>query len=397
MNIKLTTFVSVLLLYSVFAHSQNHKLKLVDYDSIITGAEQISAYLPIIKNKNIVVVANQASTIGKKHIVDTLLSCGVNISSIFSPEHGFRGIADAGKKIDNKIDSKTNIKIVSLYGSHRKPTANDLQDIDIVVFDLQDVGVRFFTYSSTMTLVMEACAENNVPIIVLDRPNPNAYFIDGPVLKKENSSFVGMHPVPVVYGMTIGEYALMIVGEKWINKSQDIDLKIIKLKKWDHNTIVKLKIKPSPNLPNWQSIYLYPSLCFFEGTVMSVGRGTDLQFQVYGKPNFKHGDFEFTPTSKPGATNPKYNNNLCRGYKLDSYAENYTDNPHKLNISWLINAYKHMDDSTAFFNGYFDKLAGNKEFRDQIINGLSENSIRKSWQHDLNRFKIIRKKYLLYP
>ncbi|MFK5856831.1 MAG: DUF1343 domain-containing protein, partial [Bacteroidota bacterium] len=303
---------------------------------------------------------------------------------------------DAGKNIDDNIDSKTNIPIISLYGSHKKPTQTDLKNIDILLFDLQDVGTRFYTYISTLTYVMEACAENNIPIIVLDCPNPNAYFIDGPVLEKEHMSFVGLHTVPVVYGMTIGEYALMVAGENWISNSDEINLKVITLSKWDHNTIVKLKYKPSPNLPNWQSVYLYPSLCFFEGTIMSVGRGTDYPFQIFGHPKFMIGSYTFTPKSTQGASNPKYNNQICFGTNLTTTADYYNSLPQQLNLFWLINAYKVMNDSAGFFNNYFVKLAGTNQLERQIKDGLTENEIRESWQPKLNKFKKIRSKYLLY-
>lgn len=389
--------VILLILWSSLLIGQTNELKLVEYNEIKSGATQIEKYLPLLLKNNVAVVANQSALVVDTHLVDTLLSSGVAVTKIFCPEHGFRGIADAGKKINNKIDSKTNIPIISLYGSHKKPTPNDLENIDIVLFDLQDVGTRFYTYISTLTYVMEACAENNIPIIVLDRPNPNGYFIDGPVLEKEYSSFVGLHPVPVVYGMTIGEYALMVAGEQWINKAKDIDLKIIPLVGWDHNMIVKLKVKPSPNLPNWQSVYLYPSLCFFEGTIMSVGRGTEYPFQIYGHPNNMLGSFVFTPESSEGATNPKYKDKACYGANLTNYANNYITNPQQINLSWLIGTYETMGNKEPFFNNYFEKLAGTDELKKQIIDGLSEEEIRQSWQPELTKFMKIRAKYLLYP
>jgi len=397
MNIK--NFIIILaLIFSISSISaQSNNLKLLEYNEITTGASQLNEYIKLLAGKNVAIVANQASLIENTHLVDTLLTQNISVIKIFCPEHGFRGTADAGKKIDDNIDPKTNIPIISLYGSHKKPTPNDLSDVSIVLFDLQDVGTRFYTYISTLTYVMEACAENNVQIIILDRPNPNAYFIDGPVLEEEYKSFVGLHPVPVVYGMTIGEYAMMVYGEHWINNANNLNLKVITLKGWDHNTIVKLVTKPSPNLPNWQSVYLYPSLCFFEGTIMSVGRGTDYPFQIFGHPNYLIGSFMFTPKSTPGATNPKYKNQKCFGANLTGVPEYYNSIPQQLNLSWLINSYKVMNDSTDFFNNYFVKLAGTASLQDQIENGLTENEIRQSWQPKLDTFKKTRSKYLLYP
>lgn len=397
MNIKIIITIFLLLLWSLVVFGQSNNLKLVEYDEIKSGAAQIESYLPLLLNHNIAVVANQSSLVGNTHLIDTLLSHDIVIKSIFCPEHGFRGVADAGKEISDSTDLKTNIPIISLYGAHKKPLSSDLDNISLVLFDLQDVGTRFYTYISTLTYVMEACAENNIPIIVLDRPNPNGYFIDGPVLEKKYQSFVGLHPVPVVYGMTIGEYARMVAGEKWINKADSLNIKVIPLAGWDHNMIVKLKTKPSPNLPNWQSVYLYPSLCFFEGTIMSVGRGTDFPFQVYGHPNFMIGSFMFTPVSKEGASYPKYEDIACYGSNLNGYAENFKKNPHQINLSWLIGSYEVMKHKGDFFNNYFEKLSGTDELREQITTGLSENEIRKSWQPEINNFKKIRTKYLLYP
>ncbi len=348
-------------------------------------------------NNKIAIVANQSTLVGNTHLIDTLLSHGVNVTKIFCPEHGFRGVAEAGKKILDSIDLKTKIPIISLYGSHKKPSSADLENIDLVLFDLQDVGTRFYTYISTLTYVMEACAENKIPIIVLDRPNPNGYFIDGPVLEKEHQSFIGLHPVPVVYGMTIGEYARMVAGECWINKASDIDLSVIPLVGWDRNMIVKLKMKPSPNLPNWQSVYLYSSLCFLEGTIMSIGRGTDFPFQVYGHPEFMIGSFIFTPDSTQSASHPKFKGVPCYGANLRGYADNYKHNPQQINLSWLIGTYETMRKDNNFFTNYFEKLAGTDELRKQIVAGLSEDEIRKSWQPKIDNFKKVRAKYLLYP
>jgi uncharacterized protein YbbC (DUF1343 family) len=370
---------------------------LVEYDEIVCGADRMPMFITQLLNKRVAIMANQSSIVGKNHLVDTLLTYDIHISKIFCPEHGFRGKADAGEKIDNDIDSKTGIPIISLYGSHKKPTPDDLQDIDIVIFDLQDVGTRFYTYISSMSYVMESCAENNIPIIVLDRPNPNGYYVDGPVMEEEYCSFVGMHPVPIVYGMTIGEYANMVVGEAWINCADSLDLEIIPMSNYTHNKIVKLKIAPSPNLPNWQSVYLYPSVCLFEGTVMSVGRGTDVPFQVYGHPDFMIGSITFTPGETIGASKPKYDSIACYGDNLVGYAQNYNMNDSKINLIWLIGAYNIMSQKGDFFTSYFEILGGNATLRKQIIDGLSEKEIRASWLPGIEEFKKTRSKYLIYP
>tara|TARA_B100000900_G_scaffold388402_1_gene380398 strand:- start:2635 stop:3777 length:1143 start_codon:yes stop_codon:yes gene_type:complete len=361
----------------------------VNGQNITTGAARINDYLPIIIDKEIAIVGNQTSMINNTHIVDTLLSLNIKIKKVFSPEHGFRGNKDAGALIENDIDSKTNLPIISLYGKNKKPSHKDLQDIDIIIFDIQDVGARFYTYISTLHYVMEAAAENNIQLIVLDRPNPNGHYIDGPVREKKYESFVGMHPVPIVYGMTIGEYAKMINGEKWI--SQKCDLKIIKITGYNHNSHYDLPIKPSPNLPNSRSINLYPSLCLFEGTNVSVGRGTKFPFQHFGAPYIKS-NYSFVPKSGKGSKYPKHENKICYGTDL-RFQENYLD---QLNLVWLINCYKETTDKEKFFNNFFDKLAGNDKLRKQIISGKSIDEIRKSWQNDLINFKKIRNKYLLY-
>ncbi|NQU35673.1 MAG: DUF1343 domain-containing protein [Bacteroidetes bacterium] len=396
MNLRIVSITIILITTLFLLSCKNKQLRLVEDDDIICGSARIELYLPDLLNQKVAVVANQSSMIGDIHLVDSLLSQGINVKKIFCPEHGFRGRADAGEKIVDDFDAKTNIPIISLYGSHKKPTPVDLDSIDVVIFDLQDVGTRFYTYISTLTYVMEACAEQDIPIIVLDRPNPNGYFVDGPIMEKEYSSFVGLHPVPVVYGMTIGEYAKMVVGERWINQSDSLDLKVIPLEGYNHNMIVKLKIKPSPNLPNWQSVYLYPSICFFEGTVMSVGRGTEFPFQVYGHPEFNHGSFIFTPTSTQGALKPLYNGEQCCGANLSGYAENYKKNEKTINLSWLIGAHEIMSRNGEYFINYFEKLAGTSELRKQISVGLSEDEIRKTWQPGIDNFLKIRSKYLLY-
>jgi len=367
------------------------------FDSIIPGDQQLEVFLPLLKKKNVAVVANHTSMVNGVNLVDSLLHVGINVSRIFSPEHGFRGNEDAGAHIKDGIDPETGLPVISLYGKHRKPTEVDLKGVDVVVFDLQDVGVRFYTYISTLSLVMEACAEQNIPVIVLDRPNPNGFYVDGPVLQKGFESFVGMYPIPVVYGMTIGEYARMVNGEKWLKKGLQCSLTVIPLKKYKHNMLVELPVKPSPNLPNWQAVYLYPSLCFFEGTVVSVGRGTPKPFQVYGHPKMK-GKYSFVPVSTPGAsTHPKWEGQRCYGIDLSTIAGHLGHMHEKIHLQWLLDAYKQIGKAPGFFRKYFDTLAGTDALRKQLEAGRSEKQIRKSWQKDLNSFMKIRKKYLLYP
>jgi uncharacterized protein YbbC (DUF1343 family) len=361
------------------------------------GAERIGKYLELLNDKRIAIVANQTSTIGKTHLVDSLLGLGVNIIKVFGPEHGFRGNAGAGEKIKDNTDIKTGLPVISLYGKHRKPTPDDLKDIDIVVFDIQDVGVRFYTYISTMTYVMEACAENDIEFLVLDRPNPHGSYVDGPVLEPDYSSFVGMHQVPVVHGMTVGEYAQMVNGEGWLENGAKCNLKVIKVQNYTHNSYYKLPIPPSPNLPNMNAIELYPSLCFFEGTIISVGRGTNLPFQVIGHPDYQEGDYSFSPVDISGvAMNPKYKGKVCKGFDLSGYADTIVFEK-RLDLRWLIQMYKYFQGKDDFFISFFDKLAGTDKLRKQIIAGLTENEIRENWKPQLEDFKTIRKKYLLYP
>jgi len=371
---------------------------LINYSDIKTGAEVlIGSKIYLIRGKKIAVVANHASLVGKTHLVDTLKSLQIDIERIFSPEHGFRGNAEAGEMISGETDEKTGIEVFSLYGKYLKPPKKYLTGIDLVLFDLQDVGVRFYTYTSTLSYLMESCAENNIPLIVLDRPNPNGFYVDGPVLDTAFSSFIGLYPVPVVYGMTIGEYAQMLNGEFWLKDSLQCKLTIIPMKNYRHNMIVKLPVPPSPNLPAWQSVYLYPSLCFFEGTIMSVGRGTDYPFRIFGHPQFIIGNFIFTPQSMPGKSlHPKYEGEACYGQNLTGYADNYKNNKQELNLTWLIESYKLVNKGSDFFTAYFDKLAGTDLLRKQIEQGKSEGEIRKSWENDLIKFKKIRLKYLIY-
>jgi uncharacterized protein YbbC (DUF1343 family) len=361
---------------------------------IICGAERMEDYLPMLKNKNIALVVNQTSVIGKTHLADTLLAQKINVKKIFSPEHGFRGKADAGEKVNNEIDTKTGLPIISLYGNNKKPSHESLKDIDIVIFDIQDVGVRFYTYISTMHYIMQACADNKKQLIILDRPNPNGYYVAGPVLDLKQASFVGMHPIPIVHGLTIGELALMINGEHWLDSGKTCNLEIIKVKNYTHKDHYSLPVKPSPNLPNDQSITLYPSLGLFEGTNMSVGRGTAFPFQVIGSPNEKNGTFSFTPKSIEGmAKNPPYENEKCYGADLrNQYPESSI-----FNLRFLIDYYNKSADKEKYFNNFFKKLAGNIILQDQIKKGMTESQIRETWQPELNKYKILRKKYLLYP
>jgi len=363
---------------------------------ITISAANVDAYIPLLKQKKVGIVAHQASVISSVkntiHLVDMLKKSGINIKKVFAPEHGFRGTADAGEKVENRIDSKTQLPIISLYGKNRKPNKEQLKGIEIIVFDLQDVGVRFYTYLSTLHNVMEACAENNIPLIVLDRPNPNAHYIDGPVLNLEHKSFVGMHPVPIVYGMTIGEYAQMINGEKWLANSIKCDLTVIPLQNYTHQTTYELKVRPSPNLPNKQSIALYPSLCLLEPTKVSIGRGTDLQFQVYGHPGFPKTDFSYVPKSNFGSKNPKHKGQICYGENLTT-----VNPPSRIELKWLLNAYSNFSEKDSFFLKGFERISGVSNLKNQLIEGESEKTIRDSWTDGLNEFKKTRIKYLLYP
>jgi len=361
----------------------------LSYSQIMVGAERINSYLPLLQGKKIAIVGNQSSLIQKKHLVDSLLTRNINIVKVFSPEHGFRGIEDAGAKIEDGIDEKTGIPIISLYGRNKKPTNKQIKEIDIIIFDIQDVGARFYTYISTLHYVMEAASENNIKVIVLDRPNPNGHYVDGPVREDMFKSFVGMHPVPIVHGMTIGEYALMINGENWI--SNKCDLLVIKMENYNHNIHYDLPVKPSPNLPNAKAVNLYPSLCLFEGTNVSVGRGTDYPFQQFGSPYLKS-NYSFIPKSKSGSRKPKHENKNCYGFNL-KYEEKFHNS---LKLNWIIYCYNNTTNKENFFNNFFDKLAGTDKLRKQIINGLNENEIKESWKKDLYEFKKIREKYLLY-
>ena len=355
-------------------------------------------YVPLLKNKSVALVINQTSKVGDTSLLDVLLHRGMYVKKILVPEHGFRGKEDAGAHIDNTIDSATGIPIISLYGSHKKPKEEDLADIDVVVYDLQDVGVRFYTYISTLEYVMEACAQNHKKIIVLDRPDPNGFYVDGPVLEKENKSFVGMQPVPVVYGMTSGEYARMIVGERWFASATDLNLQVIKCVNYDHTKKYELVVAPSPNLKTMAAVYAYPSLCLFEGTPVSIGRGTDLPFQQYGCPDFEGKfDYSFIPISTEGAKNPPFEDKKCYGELLGTTPEEVLKKTgNQFTITWLIKAYNAYPAKDKFFNNFFVKLSGSTRLSRQIMNGETEAVIRQSWQDDITNFKKIRKKYLLY-
>ena len=363
-----------------------------------TGAQQTDQYIPILKEKKLALVVNQTSTIGDTHLVDTLINSGIKVTKIFAPEHGFRGTADAGEHVKNGTDNKTGIPLISLHGKSKKPLPKDLTDIDMVVFDIQDVGARFYTYISTMSYVMEACAEQNIPVLILDRPNPNGHFIDGPILEENYSSFVGMHPVPVVHGMTVGEYAQMVNGEKWLKNGVQCELTVIKCAAYDHEEFYQLPIKPSPNLPNMRSIYLYPSLCFFEGTTANVGRGTNKQFQVFGDPKSMVGDYNYTPVSMPGAKYPKHKGVSCNGYDLSNLELIYLQKQSKINLTYLMDYYQSFPDKKNFFlaNKFFDTLAGTDKFRKAIIAGKTEAEIRATWDAGLEEYREMREQYLLY-
>ena len=366
------------------------------FANITVGAEHTEKYMPLLKGKNVALVVNQSSMVYGEHLVDSLLAQKINVTKIFAPEHGFRGKADAGTHVKSGFDAQTGLPIVSLYGKHKKPTRADLKNIDVLVFDIQDVGVRFYTYLSTLHYIMEAGAENGIDVIVLDRPNPNGGRIDGEVLNMNYTSFVGMHPVPILYGMTIGEYALMINDEGWLKGGLRANLNVVKLGNYTHNSFYSLDIKPSPNLPNDLSIYLYPSLAFFEGTTFSAGRGTLQQFQLYGSPYYKKKNFSFTPISREGAKYPKYQNKVCYGVDLSFESMGANEG---INLTYLLDAYKNYPYKKKFFlkTRFIDKLAGSNKLRQQVLAGKSEKQIKNSWQRGLETFKKMRQHYLLYP
>ena len=384
-------------------------------EKIIPGAERMDVYVPLLKGKSVAIFANQTSMVQRTHLVDTLQKKGVHIVKIFGPEHGFRGNADDGKNVENFIDNKTGIEVISLYGKHNKPTKEDLKNVDIMLFDIQDVGTRFYTFISSLEYYMEAAFENSKPLLILDRPNPNGFYVDGPVLDQKFKSFIGMQPVPIVYGMTIGEYAFMIAGEKWLNDESNkkyayyqhaenspdtpFHFLVIKCLNYNHNSKYILQVKPSPNLPSIQSIYWYPSTCFFEGTVLSEGRGTDKPFQNFGHPSLPKNLISFIPQGKEGASNPKLKGQVCYGWDISGTVADVLKNmSNKIQLKWLMQAYQLFPAKENFFlkSEHFNNLAGNDVLMQQIKDGISESEIRKSWEPELSNFKKIRKKYLMY-
>lgn len=380
----LLSFLSFFFMTCGKANNQDEKL--------VLGAERTTAYISGIEGKNIGLLINHTSMIGDTHLVDFLLQKNINIKKIFAPEHGFRGKADAGEKIEDNVDVKTGIQVASLYGKNKKPTPEMLEGLDVVIFDIQDVGTRFYTYISSMHYMMEACAENNVKMIVFDRPNPNGHYIDGPILKPEFKSFVGMHPIPVVHGLTVGELAQMINGEDWLEGGLKCDLEVVTMEHYSHSDSYSLPVKPSPNLPNDKAINLYPSLCFFEGTKMSIGRGTQFPFQVIGYPDEKFGKFSFTPESIVGMSKyPKYKGEICYGVDLRN-----SKRLDLLDLAYVIDNYKLWKKEESFFTNYFNTLAGTDQLKKQIESGMSEKEIKKTWQEVLDKYRILRKKYLLY-
>lgn len=397
------------------ACAQNSKVSGSNTNSVITGAERMQVYLPLLKNKAVGVFANQTSMVGNTHLVDTLLKSGIRVVKIFGPEHGFRGTANAGEEVNNDIDKKTGIPVISLYGDHKKPTKHDLEDIDVLLFDIQDVGVRYYTYISSLQYFLEAALENHKPLMILDRPNPNGFYVDGPVLDPGFKSFIGMQPVPVVYGMTIGEYALMLAGESWLSDEANrinaynvtttptadtpFHVTVIKCKNYDHNTKYVLPVSPSPNLKQMQAIYLYPSTCLFEGTVLSEGRGTDQPFQVFGHPSLPKNLYAFTPKPNEGSKSSKCFYQQCYGWHISGTNEEVLKKlDGKIQLGYLLEAYRLFPGKDSFFlkNNFFNKLAGNDILMKQVKQGLSEAEIRKSWEPGITAFKAIREKYLLY-
>lgn len=377
--------ICVLLLISSTACAQSKRLQV--------GAEQTSKYLPKLKDKKIAVFANNTSAVNGTHLVDIMVANKLNVVKIMTPEHGFRGDVPDGDQVNDSVDEKTGIKIVSIYGDkNKKPTPEHLADVDVVVFDIQDVGCRFYTYISSLHYLMEACAENNKKLYVFDRPNPNG-FVDGPILQEENKSFVGMHPVPIAHGMTIGEYAKMINGEGWLEKGVKCELEVIPLANYTHHDSVSLPLKPSPNLPNDHAIRMYPYMCLFEGTALSLGRGTYMPFEVLGHPDLKNQPFEFTPVSIPTmSAKPKLENQLCHGIDLRKVKPE-----RKIALKYLIDMYNQFPDKEKFFIPYIDKLSGTKEFKEQIKKGMTEEQIRGTWKDGLAKYKEMRKKYVMYP
>lgn len=375
-----------------------NQTQLIANQPILCGADQPNKYLHLLKNKRIGLIVNQTSVTAGIHLVDFLVNQKINIKIIFSPEHGFRGDQPDGADISDTKDNATGIPIVSLYGTKKAPSKSDLSDIDILVFDIQDVGARFYTYLSTLKYAMEACAEYSVPLVILDRPNPNGQYVDGPVLDMKFSSFVGVIPIPIVHGMTLGELAMMMNGEKWLKNGMQCKLTVITCRNYSHSMYYSLPVRPSPNLPNDLAIALYPSLCLFEGTNVSVGRGTDQQFQIYGSPYLPTSGFEFVPMPNEGSAHPPFQGQVCRGIDFSELNVNTIRTRNKINLSYLLDAYKQFKDKNLFFlkNNYFDKLAGTDQLRLDIINGKNESEIRAKWENDLQKFMKMRSHYLLY-
>ena len=393
---------SILLVICLFACQQKPGSQTLASDStvktLLVGAENTFAYFPMLQGKTVAVVANQTSRIKDEHLVDRLLAAEINVQKVFAPEHGFRGKADAGEMIHDEVDAKTGLPIISLHGKSKKPSQESLLDVDIVLFDIQDVGVRFYTYISTLHYVMEACAESGKKLIVLDRPNPHAHYVDGPVMEDEYKSFIGMHNVPVVYGLTIGEYANMINGESWLENDLKCDLEVVFCVNYNREVAYDLPIKPSPNLPNKLAVQLYPSLCFFEGTTVSAGRGTDKQFQCYGHPQLNK-SYSFIPTSNEGAKYPKFKDTLIKGVDLSQESATSVFELDQIDLTYLLDAYANIDNAQEDFflkNNFFEKLAGTKNLRKQILEEKSKEEIKASWQKDLEAYKTIRAKYLAY-
>jgi uncharacterized protein YbbC (DUF1343 family) len=385
------TFLTLIIIVLIYFCSCNGKEK-----TPIPGASQIDQYRLLIEGKSVAVVANQTSMVGRKHLVDYLLNIGINVKVIFAPEHGYHEQAADGAQILNGRDPVTGIEVKSLYGERLKPSPEDVKGIDVIIFDIQDVGTRFYTYISTLHYVMEACAENNVKCLVLDRPNPNGFYVDGNIADTVYRSNIGMHPVPVVHGMTVGEYAQMINGEGWLKGGMKCDLTVIKCKNYTHGSLYELPVRPSPNLPNQTSVYLYPSLCFFEGTRISLGRGTPFPFQVYGSPLLPDRGFSFTPESVQASTNPPLLGVKCYGVDLRNAIRDKIVPKPMINLQWIIDAYNIYPEKDKFFTSYFDKLAAGPILREQIQKGMSADKIRASWKEGLEKFAKIRQKYLLY-
>ncbi len=422
MNLFKVLLPFVLMATSCFVQKTGQRAAAQAPAKILAGADRINVYLPLIKGRTVGIFANQTSMVGNTHLVDTLTKLGIDIKVIFGPEHGFRGTADAGEKVGNYTDTKTGIPVVSLYGSKRRPSAVDVKGVDLLIFDIQDVGVRFYTFISSLEEFMEAAFELGKPLMVLDRPNPNGHYVDGPVLDLKYRSFVGRQPIPIVYGMTIAEYAMMIAGEKWLSEKANakyayyktaensvdtpFHFQVIKCANYNHKSKYVLPVKPSPNLPNIQSIYLYPSTCFFEGTVLSEGRGTDKPFQIFGHPSLPKNLYSFTPNPNEGAKSSKLFGQVCYGWNLSGTTEEVLSKvDNKIQLKWLIEAYKLFPEKNKFFlapksgkmeESFFTKLAGNNDLWLQLKKGKSEAEIRKSWAKRLGEFKVIRKKYLLY-